>query len=204
MSGKLGRPPEDRLLRQCEIYRAVSPLIVSSGVRGLTMRQAARAACMSLGGLNYYFPTKQKLVLYGVEPAAGARLCLAFHAQNGWLKTAEPSRFLAAWVDFVVDGVLFARPAIQAALEFGHETFWSTLEYGVNAGLNDLSETLALIVPTSDADGVQTLARRLRRSLFAAYVDRSVHTDELRDELQAALSEYGVRLPVVAGGPSCQ
>ncbi len=107
-------------------------------------------------------------------------------------------------MDFVVDGVLFARPAIQAALELGQETFWSTLEYGINAGLDDLAETLALIVPTSDADGVQTLARRLRRSLFAAYVDRSVQTEELRDELQAALSEYSARLPVTAGLPSGQ
>ena len=201
MSGKLGRPPEDRLLRQCEIYRAVSSLLLSSGVRGLTMREAARTACMSLGGLHHCFPTKQQLVLFGVEPAAGARLCVAFHAQNGWLKTAEPSRFLAAWVDFVIDGVSFARPAIQAALELGHDRFWSTLEYGINAGLDDLAETLDLIVPTSDVDGLQVLARRLRRSLFAAYVDRSVQTEELRDELLAAVNEYRARLPVLAGSP---
>ncbi len=156
---------------------------------------------MSLGGLNHYFPTKQQLVLFGVEPAAGARLCLAFHAQNGWLKTAESSRFLAAWVEFVVDGVAFARPAIQAALELGHDTFWSTLEYGINAGLDDLAETLDLIVPTSDAAGIQMLARRLRRSLFAAYVDRSVPTEELREELLAALSEYRARLPLLSGSP---
>ena len=104
MSGKLGRPPEDRLLRQCEIYRAVPPLLLSAGARGLTMRDAARAACMSLGGLNHYFPIKQQLVLFGVEPAAGARLCVAFHAQNGWRKPAEPSRVLAAWVDVAIDG----------------------------------------------------------------------------------------------------
>ena len=119
MSGKLGRPPDDRLLRQCEVCWAVSSQLLNSGVRGLTMRDAARTACMSLGGLHHYFPTKQQLVLFGVEPAAGARLCVAFHAQNGWLKTAELSRFLAAWVDFAIDGVWFARPAIQAALELG-------------------------------------------------------------------------------------
>src|SRR5713101_5737501 len=162
-----------------------------------------RGTCMRLGGLYHYFPTKQQLVLFGVEPAAGARLCVAFHAQNGWLKTAEPSRFPAAWVDFAIDGVSFARPAIQAALELGQDTFWSTLEYGINAGLDNLAETLDLIVPTSDAEVVQILARRLRRSLFAAYVDRSMPAQELREELLAALSEYSARLggeraPVVA------
>ena len=160
-----------------------------------------RGTCMRLGGLYHYFPTKQQLVLFGVEPAAGARLCVAFHAQNGWLKTAEPSRFLAAWVDFAIDGVSFARPAIQAALELGQDTFWSTLEYGINAGLDNLAETLDLIVPRSDVAGIQTLGRRLRRSLFAAYVDRSVQTDELRDELLAALSQYRAPLSLLAGSP---
>lgn len=64
----------------------------------------------------------------------------------------------------------------------------------MNAGLDDLAETLDLIVPTSDAAGIQMLARRLRRSLFAAYVDRSVPTEELREELLAALSENRARL----------
>lgn len=127
---------------------------------------------------------------FGVDPAAAARLCVAFHALNGWLKVAEPSCFLAAWVDFVVDSVSFARPAVQVALELGHDTFWNTLEHGINAGLDDLAETLDFIVPTSDLAGIQTLARRLRRSLFAGYVDRSVEPDELREELRTALSEY--------------
>ncbi|MCA1644447.1 MAG: TetR/AcrR family transcriptional regulator; helix-turn-helix transcriptional regulator [Chloroflexi bacterium] len=166
------------------------PLLLLTGVRRLTMRQAASAACLSVGGLYHYFPTKQKLVLFGVQPGAAAHLCAAFHAQHGWLKAADPSRFLAAWVDFVVDGVAFARPAIQAALELGHATFWSTLEYGINAGLDDLGETLNLIVPTSDAERLQLLARSLRRSLFAAYIDRTLAIQILREELLAALAGY--------------
>ena len=104
-------------------------------------------------------------------------------------------------MEFVIDGVSFARPAIQAALELGQETFWSTLEYGINAGLDDLAATLDVIVPTSDVAGIQILGRRLRRSLFAAYVDRSVRAEELREELLAALSEYRAHLPVLAGSP---
>ena len=59
---KRGRPPEDRFLRQCEIFEAVLPLLKRRGVRGLTMRDAAAAACMSVGGLNHYFPTKADLL----------------------------------------------------------------------------------------------------------------------------------------------
>ena len=115
-----------------------------------TMRQAAKAACLSPGGLYHYFSTKQDLVLFGVQPAAGMRLCLAFHAQHGWLKDADFDRFLSAWVDFVVDFVAFGRPAIQAAVELGHDAFWDTVDHGINAGLADLQETLDLVVSNSD------------------------------------------------------
>ncbi|MBK9715083.1 MAG: helix-turn-helix transcriptional regulator [Kouleothrix sp.] len=65
--GKRGRPPEDRLARQREIYTAVAPLIEREGVRRLSMRQAAAAACLSIGGLYHYFPTKRELVLWTVS-----------------------------------------------------------------------------------------------------------------------------------------
>lgn len=38
MTGKPGRPPEDRLKRQQEIYLAVAPLIEEYGARRLTLR----------------------------------------------------------------------------------------------------------------------------------------------------------------------
>jgi hypothetical protein len=52
MSGKPGRPPEDRLRRQHEIFLAVAPLIERYGAKRLSMRQAARSAHLSLGGLE--------------------------------------------------------------------------------------------------------------------------------------------------------
>ena len=59
--GKPGRPPEDRLARQREIYEAVIPLIYRDGARRLSMRDAASAACLSIGGLYHYFPNKREL-----------------------------------------------------------------------------------------------------------------------------------------------
>jgi|Tabmets5t2r1_1033131.scaffolds.fasta_scaffold05206_2 AcrR family transcriptional regulator len=55
---KPGRPPEDRLKRQYEIFLAVAPLIERYGAKRLTMRQAARAAHLSLGGLYHYWKPK--------------------------------------------------------------------------------------------------------------------------------------------------
>src|SRR5919202_6385305 len=72
--GKPGRPPEDRLARPREIYEAVIPLIYRDGARRLSMRSAARAAHMSVGGLYHYFPAKRDLVLHGLREDARDRV----------------------------------------------------------------------------------------------------------------------------------
>ena len=94
MFGKPGRPPEDAFLRRREIYMAVAPLIESGGTKRLTMRQAARAAHMSLGGLYHYFPSKRDLVLFGISPEMLGRSCADFHERLGHLAETDPARFV--------------------------------------------------------------------------------------------------------------
>ena len=91
MSGKPGRPPEDRLKRQHEIFLAVAPLIERHGAKRLTMRQAARAAHLSLGGLYHYFPTKGDLVLHALKPEAVARLCAEFMVATPTWSVSTPA-----------------------------------------------------------------------------------------------------------------
>lgn len=76
--GKPGRPPEDRLARQTQIYQAVCPLLLQVGARRLRMQQAAKAACMSVGGVYHYFPSKQELVLHGLQPQGFQWRCQDF------------------------------------------------------------------------------------------------------------------------------
>ena len=99
--GKLGRPPEDRLARQSEIYWAVSPLIIRDGARRLSMRQAARAANLSIGGLYYYFPTKRELLLHGLCPAALLRYCAVFHGEYDTLTATDPQGYLEVGIGVV-------------------------------------------------------------------------------------------------------
>jgi AcrR family transcriptional regulator len=101
MSGKPGRPPEDRLKRQHEIFLAVAPLIERYGARRLTMRQAARAAHLSLGGLYHYFPTKRNLVLHALKPEAVARVCAEFHGRHADLERTDPHRYVQADVAYM-------------------------------------------------------------------------------------------------------
>ena len=112
MFGKPGRPREDALRRRWEIYTAVAPLIEKAGARELTMRQAANAAHMSLGGVYHYFPSKRDLVLFGLSPEALHAGCAELHQQLARVQRTGPGAQLATFLDSLVRLVSFCRPSL--------------------------------------------------------------------------------------------
>lgn len=188
--GKPGRPPEDRLARQRAIYERVAPLVLDRGPRAMSMRDAAQAAHMSVGGLYHYFPTKRDLVLHGLRPEAFARLCEDFDAQWQSRRRSEPQACLSAFVEHFVTQVVFVRPSLHAALELGTDTFWDTVDAGITAGLDDFSQFLQSVVLAVDDRDVAVLARSLRRVFFAALLDKSAGPDALRGELWALIEPF--------------
>ena len=193
--GKPGRPPEDRLARQRAIYEGVAPLLLDRGPRAMSMRDAAQAAHMSVGGVYHYFPTKRDLVLHGLRPEAFARLCEDFDAQWRNRRRSEPRACLSAFVEHFVTQVVFVRPSLHAALELGTDTFWDAVEAGITAGLDDFSRFLQSVVLAVDDREVAVLARSLRRVFFAALLDKSAGPDALRGELCALIEPFA---------PACQ
>jgi AcrR family transcriptional regulator len=199
MSGKRGRPPEDRLLRQREIFMAVAPMIESGSARSLTMRKAARAAHVSLGGIYHYFPTKRSLMLHSLSPGAFARLCADFHRQYGPLKDRDPGGFLEAYIDWQVQECAFVRPALWAAMELGVPIMRAAIANGIESGLRDFIEPLRAVAPELSDSDAESLGRSLRRLLFAALLDRNISSNQLRLELRALISGYRA---IAAGGLS--
>lgn len=187
MSGKIGRPPEDRLLRQREIFLAVAPLIMERGVGKVTMRDAAAAACLSLGGLHHYFSTKRDLVLHGLHQEAFDRVCHDFFAEYGHLEAEDPEGFVARYVEFQIDQVTFIGPSLHASLEMGAEVFLGEMEAGMQRGLDGFMAALRHIIPNSEVLDPRPLARGIRRTLLGALLDRSVTRGELREELWALI-----------------
>ncbi len=196
MFGKIGRPSEDRLARQREIYLAVAPLIVQIGARHLSMRQAAQAACLSIGGLYHYFPTKRELVLHGLCPAALLRYCEDFHAEFGHLSEINPRRYLEEGINVVVQHVKFCRPALQAASELGSESFWDVVETLLAATTLDFEVHLQQAAPEVSQDELHQCGRAIRRSICAALLDKQMNPDELRDELRILIDGYLNRIRV--------
>ena len=188
--GKRGRPPEDRLARQREIYNAISPMILEIGARRLSMRQAASAACLSLGGLYHYFPTKRDLVLHGLCPEAVLRHCEDFHARFGHLVYLDPLRYMDEGIEVVVRQVAFCRPAIHAALELGTESFWEVIETFLNGTTLAFEVNLQRVVPEVSDQELHQWGRAIRRSLCAALLDRDITPEEFRDELHILIDGY--------------
>ena len=183
MFGKPGRPNEDRLQRRREIWATVGPLIERHGARNLTMRQAAAAAFISLGGLYHYFPSKRSLVLFGLDPQAMESFCLDFKAH----KYSSPDAATEAFIRYFGDTQSFLRPAVLGALELGAEGFLSHLEAGVNMGLDGFIETLRLVLPEAGSHDLRMMAPSLRRLAFAGLLDRAMSRQELEEELRAVV-----------------
>ena len=186
MSGKPGRPPEDRVRRKIEIWRAVAPMIERDGARNLTMRQAAAASFMSLGGLYHYFPNKLDLVLFGLDPKAIHTQCADF---ENWRDQADQPSAEAAVDEFVrllADITFFKRPAVQAALELGTEDSRSRLENHVNVKfLEVFIETLGAALPEANDADLRAVAKAARQLSFATAIDRSMSREEFEQELRA-------------------
>jgi AcrR family transcriptional regulator len=193
MFGKRGRPAEDRLARQREIFNAVAPLILQVGASQLSMRQAARAACLSLGGLYHYFPTKRDLVLHGLRPEAILRHCEDFHAQFGHLASLDPRRYIDEGINVVVKQIGFCRPAIHAALDLGTESFWEVIETLLTGTTLDFEVNLRRVVPEASDQEVHLCGRAIRRTICAALLDKSITPTELHDDLHMLIDGYMTR-----------
>lgn len=172
------------------MYAAVSPLAMERGARRLTLRQAAGAACLSVGGLYHYFPTKRALLLHGLDPRAMARLCTDLQASLGRLPASDPEKLIDSYIDRHIQEAFFVRPAIHAALEFGVHSFWESVDSGLSAGLGEFAALLRRVVPEMDEERATLASKAIRRALVAAVMDRTATPDELRRDLRAIIDGY--------------
>jgi AcrR family transcriptional regulator len=189
--GKPGRPTEDRLLRQREIYQAVAPLILKAGAHYLSMRAAAREACMSIGGLYHYFPTKRELVLHGIQPEAIARYCQEFHDSYAYLAEIDPAAFLDAYLDFLTFSIGFIRPAFHAAIELGvaPEDF---LEPMLAAANEEFVLRFRATFPDVSEDDAYQAGRAVHRTIIAALLDKSMTAQEFRKQVTTLMNGYSI------------
>jgi AcrR family transcriptional regulator len=199
MFGKPGRPPEDGFRRRWEIYLAAAPLLEKVGAKGLTMRQAAAAAHMSVGGIYHYFPSKRDLVLYGVSPESMQGQCQQSHQRLAPLERTDPHAHLATFLDDLVQVVSAVRPALVAAIELGAGAALDTIEAAMKVALQEFVGAIrAVRTDMGDAE-VQTLDRALRHTMFGAMLDRSVTPSDLHSELRSIVEMRLLAHPRVDG-----
>jgi AcrR family transcriptional regulator len=195
-----GRPREDRLLRQREIFLAVAPIILAEGARAVTMRRAAQAACLSVGGLYHYFPNRRALLLHGAQPEATIRLCHDFFdGQSPYGADQSSWAMAASFVEFQMEELRLIRPAVRAALELGVEEFDKIVAAGLRRGTQEFVDALRRVLPDAEQRDLEGLSRAVRRLELASVLDPDSTDDELRAALRGLLARSFRRPAGVSG-----
>ena len=187
MFGKPGRPPEDRLARRQEIYEAVSPLILKYGAKGFSMREAARSACISIGGLYHYFPTKRDLLLHGLDSQSRDYLCRDFREAIETFASWRPDDAISAYLEYSRRMLAFVHPSARAALELGVAELQIGLDAGFTRNVEELTRTLRLVAPHVTEPELQALGRTMRRIGLGTIFDASADLDEVMVEMRALI-----------------
>lgn len=186
--GKPGRPAEDRLLRQREIFQAVAPLIEAYGARRFTMCEAAQAACLSIGGLYHYFPTKRDLALHGLSLEARDRICADESARIEYLLQHGPVPLIDITVDAVMRIFAFMRPSALAVFDLGSDTLQNTLDSGWTSNLGSLVDVFRRLLPDASDEHLMSLVRSIRWIVRGALIDRHVEFEQVRADLRLLIA----------------
>jgi hypothetical protein len=111
----------------------------------------------------------------------------------------QPQRYAEAILDNLADTVLYARPAMLAALELG--VFQAGVD-GMFPVMEELVAALRPVVPAGTPEpALWALARALRCVLLGALVDRDLTKQELRTQLWALINGYTDPAHAPAGRP---
>ncbi len=178
---KAGRPVEDRLARQREIYEAISPLLAEQGIRNLSMRQVADVTSLSIGGLYHYFPTKRDLALHGIQIETIDRLCQDFHQQFDHLASVNPRQYFDIFYRSLMECTLFMRPSAYAAWGLGVDVF-AMVSANIEAAVAEFATALRPLAPNLSETHIQALARAVRRFSLATLIDTTSSNEEIRKE----------------------
>lgn len=186
--GKPGRPPADRLARQREIFEAAAPLILTVGARKLSMRAAADAAYLSVGGLYHYFPSKRDLLMHGLSHQARRRIFMEGRAELRRSAGLDREANLDLYVERTVALWRFVHPSVQAALELGYDEFQDRMEAGFAASPAEFAEVLRMVTGERDRERLAALVRAVQRLALGTVVARDFDPDAAAAALRAILS----------------
>lgn len=183
---KSGRPRENVVERRLDIYERVAPLLAERGMSGLTMKQAARAAHVSVGTLYRYFPDKRSLVLYGIDPEPVDLLCERFVRSTAQLNDRRAVR--TALATFIVHNVQLMRPAVDAAIQLGPEVVHGRLDLVARKTLQAFSAVLAMGMPLDDTRSPDQVELVVRRTIVSALMEKEFESEEMRGTFESVLA----------------
>jgi len=150
------------------------------------MREAARAAHVSIGTLYYYFDSKRDLLLYGLNQEAVPVLCRQFQAEHGELRSTDPRQFRTALLDFLVTTLTTMRASVDSAIRLGPMVAKERLDRVMHQPMPEFVALIDAAIPGGHSSSVEPL---LRRVIAAALMERDFSANTLRSQLQEILDD---------------
>jgi len=182
---KRGRPREDRVARRLEIFEFVAPSLAQLGHR-ISMREAARAAHVSVGTLYSYFGSKRDLLLYGLNQEPVALICRRFELEHGQLRTTDPRRYREALLDFMMTNIVAMRASVDTAIRLGPKETRERIDRVIHQPIPEFVRLIADAMPEDRGRSVAA-ERLLRRVIAGVLLERDVSAEALREQLHDIL-----------------
>lgn len=178
--------------RQQEILDAARAVLIERGYEGFVLREIAAELGITVGNLQYYFPTREDLLL-GVGRAENQRALDAILRIT--LERASPTEKIRRLVREVVDGWHREGGKVFAALTLLaiHNPQIRALYMENYQGFYDaLADVLAELEPRSSRDALVQKARLVTSLLDGALLQIPIHRNRTRrKELDEFLAELG-------------
>ncbi|MCF7550902.1 TetR family transcriptional regulator [Pseudonocardia sp. WMMC193] len=177
----------DHEARRADLAAAVWALVACGGVESVSLRSVAAEAGVSMGRVQYYFATKEDLLLHGLEQA---HLCMEARIEKRVAATGGDAREILATIldellgehprtrDAIRVHAAFAARAVDArtaaVLTDGDEEILA-LAVAVVAQAREAGRVGADVDPELDGYTIWTLARGLGTdvALYGAPIDRA-------------------------------
>jgi len=183
---KPGRPREDRVARRLEIFELVAPSLERLGPR-IAMRDAARAAHVSVGTLYTYFGSKRELLLYGLNQEPVDLICRRFEAEHADLAMVNPPRYRSLVLDLMTRNILAMRSSVDSAMLLGPDVARSGIDGVIHRPIPAFVAIIRRALPEAERSRAEAIEQTLRHVVAAALVERDVSVSGLRIQLRDVL-----------------
>ena len=156
------------------------------------MKQAARAAHVSVGTLYTYFDSKQSLLQYGLNPEPAALLCERFMLEFGGLEHSDPARFRQQLLAFLIETLSVMRASVDTTIRVGPAVARERAQDVMRQPIPQFVTLVRRGLSRARRGSSTVYEQLIRRVMLAALLEPEFDVAALRVQLRAIFTDADV------------